>query len=85
MQIGHKIPVVDGRNKNARVVVEEDDAEVMDRADALLPVAGFGLETGDAVAEKFAASRHHVADHMDLAALADPLARTVGLVGGGLG
>src|ERR1700688_3357941 len=80
-----EITVEDDGEQNSSVVIDQENAKIVHRADAVFPVGGFGLELRQALAEDLRSSRRNLADAGELASLPDPSAGTVRLTGHLLG
>src|SRR3984893_13319323 len=83
--VGLKVAIEHDGEQNTGVVVKQEDAKIVHRADAVFPVGGFGLELLQALAEDLRSSRRNPADAGELASLPDPSAGTVRLTGHLLG
>src|ERR1700729_1766678 len=80
-----EVTIEDDCEQNPGVVIEQENAEVVDRADSVFPIRGLGLELRETFAENLRSSRRNLANAGELASLPDPSAGTVRLTGHLLG
>ena len=83
-EIGLEVAVIDDRQHVARIVVEKKATEILDSADAALPIGRFSLELRQSFAEELGSAGRDVTDNSQLAPPSDTLSGAVRLLGDGL-
>src|SRR5262249_20831758 len=81
LDIRFEIAVVDDRDQDPGIIVDQRPPEFLNGADPRLPVAGLGLDLRQALAKQLSPTRRNLADTTDFALHADALAGAIGLPG----